>query len=172
MKYDFDNYQTQSPILISTYSKVLSMKLNPNFIKSVTLGWCVIFGVIHLLWLFGYYIGLPAEGAAQAFTRTWFWYYNLFAALACFIGMFIALGLTAEQRKLKWHKIVIIGGWFFTILLFLRSAGALFQFIRMVSKGVAAINVFLFWDFWFCIGFVAFLCSLRYYYRKKSRVFV
>ncbi|MBY0434597.1 MAG: hypothetical protein K2U26_10855 [Cyclobacteriaceae bacterium] len=103
------------------------MRLNPVFIKYLTIGWCIVFGVVHILWLFGYYIGLPAEGAAQAFTRTWFWYYNLFAALACFIGMFIALGLTAEHRKLKWHKPVLIAGWLYIILLALRTSGALIQ---------------------------------------------
>jgi hypothetical protein len=132
----------------------------------------MIFGAVHMLWLFGYYIGLPAEGAAQAFTRTWFWYYNLVAALACFFGVFLAIGLTAEDRKLKWHKPLLIGGWLYTILLFLRSAGALVQFIRMAFKGTVVFNSFLFWDFWFCIGFVAFLFSLRYYYRKKSRVLI
>lgn len=148
------------------------MRPNPNLVKYLTVGWCIVFGVVHIFWLFGYYIGLPAEGAAQAFTRTWFWYYNLFAAIACFIGMFIAFGLTAEHRKLQWHKPVLIGGWLFTILLLLRAAGALIQFIRLALKGKVVLNSFLFWDFWFCIGFIAFLFSLRYYCRKKSRVLV
>lgn len=146
------------------------MKANAIALKLLAVTWCVVFGVAHVLWLLGFYIGLPADGAAQAFSRPWFWYYNLFAGIACFIGIFIALGLTSEQRKPGWHRFVIIGGWLYTILLLLRSTGGLVQFTLMAFQGSVTFNSLLFWDFWFCLGFVAFAFCLRYYYRKKPRV--
>ena len=133
--------------------------------------WFFVFGLFHLLWVFGWYIGLDTDKASEAFQRNWFWIYNVIATVLCFVGGLLSLHLQTVSKHRWVRTAVVYGGWIAFVLLVLRSLG----FLAQVVGGIAVANFdFLtplqLWDVWFCIGATLFAIAFqRYRLAAKSK---
>lgn len=131
--------------------------------------WFFVFGLFHLLWVCGWYIGLDANKAEEAFQQHWFWVYNLIATMLCVVGGLLSLQLR-QVPKPRWvRSVVVYGGWIASILLVLRSVG----FLAQVVGGIAVANFdfvapMQLWDVWFCFGAVLFTIAFRRYLRAAK----
>lgn len=132
--------------------------------------WFFVFGLFHLFWVSGSYIGLESEKAAEAFRRPWFYNYNLIATGFCFIGGLLSLQMNDVPKNSLFRKIILYVGGLVALLLFLRSLGAVVQATYLVVKGKFVVNAMQLWDVWFCAGTVLFLVTfLRYCQKVKTQ---
>jgi hypothetical protein len=53
--------------------------------------WSAIFGVFHIIWALGWYVGLNAEETRKAFQVTWKLTFDIVVAGICVLGVFLAL---------------------------------------------------------------------------------
>jgi hypothetical protein len=123
--------------------------------------WALLFTASHVAWAAGWYIGLPAEQARQAFQRTWFWVYDITAAAMCALGVFGALALVRQRDRRLPHRVLIFLAWCGTGLLVLQGGAGVIKiiYLALVAEG-EAINLAALWDVWFCLGAVLFSLAL------------
>lgn len=115
--------------------------------------WAFVFGLLHVLWAAGWYIGLNVEQARAAFERSWFYRYNLIAAGMCAVAAALGLTLarTARGRRLP-IRLLAFFGWSVAGILALRGVAGVIKFAYLGLTGNDVTNPVFLWDFWFCFG--------------------
>ena len=75
--------------------------------------WAGVFAVFHVVWACGWYVGLDDAQAEVAFSKPWFFAYDLVVAATCVIAVPVALGLGSSwgRRFPRW----LLGGVAFSI---------------------------------------------------------
>jgi uncharacterized membrane protein len=140
------------------------MKVSRNFAAYFAAIWAVLFGILHLIWATGYYLWLSNKQAEQAFEKTWFYVYNLIAALLFLLAG--GLGILLSNNKTKWKKLVIICGWCCAVILIIRGMSAVLLWLYFNISRNLNYTALSFWDIWFLIGGLLFLLSVRKFQRN------
>lgn len=122
--------------------------------------WSLVFGIFHVVWAAGWYLGLPA-GAGKAFEQTWVLVYDLVIAGICFFAVFVALALVQPWGQRLPRRVVSVVAWTGTGLLVLRGGGGAMQTAYFAATGRDINNVWAVWEAWFCVGAVLFWLSTR-----------
>lgn len=129
--------------------------------------WALIFALLHIVWAAGWYVGLPAEKAQEAFQKPWFFAYNLIAAGMCAVAVPLALALIQQWGKRLPFRLLVFGGSTATVILALRGSAGIIKIAYLAAIGEDIANPLFFWDFWFCLGAVLFGLS-TWNFRRAS----
>jgi magnesium-transporting ATPase (P-type) len=131
--------------------------------------WAFIFGVFHVIWACGWYVGLDQEQSRIAFRKPLFFAYDLVVAGVCFLAVPVALALVQPWGRRLPRSLLGSCAWLGTGLLVLRSGASLIQMIYHMATGrfsVAAVGI---WEPWFLLGAVLFSASTwRFMVSKKG----
>src|SRR5262249_41843943 len=121
----------------------------------------LVFAVFHTVWAMGWYIGLDAETARQAFQTTWKLVYDIVIAGICVLGVFLALAFVQPWGRRLPPWVVNFVGWCATVLLLLRSGGSIIQIIYFAAVGKlrGILHPMALWELWFYLGTVLFCLS-------------
>ncbi len=130
--------------------------------------WALSFSVIHVVWAAGWYVGLNRESARQAFQQRWFLVYDLVVAVACVLGVAVALALVQPWGRLVPRRVVGVLAWSGTGLLVLRGGAGAVQTAYFAVTGGPWSPRTTFWEIWFCVGAVLFGVS-TWRFRRVSR---
>ncbi len=122
--------------------------------------WALVFALVHFLWAFGWYIGLPADLAHRAFQQPWFLAYDLVAAGAFALAGFVALALVRSWGKRLPQRVLRGVAWVGTAFLILRGAGGLIQTAYLMLTGKYRPELMQLYDIWFCLGGLLFALTL------------
>jgi hypothetical protein len=130
--------------------------------------WSAIFAILHFVWATGWYVGLRKEEAEWAFSRRWFWIYDIVVAGTCTLGVVVALALVEPwgRRVPRWPLIAL--AWIGTGLLWLRGGGAVLQTAYLLITREYAPDPMHLYSLWFCLGAVLFTVALRRFGRITS----
>lgn len=118
--------------------------------------WALIFGLLHVFWAAGWYVGLDAEQARAAFERSWFYRYNLAAAGMCAVAVPLALSLRRAEKRGLPAQLSAVFGWSAAAILGLRGMAGVIKFAYLGVTGNDVANPIFLWDFWFCLGGILF----------------
>ncbi len=118
--------------------------------------WALIFALLHVVWAAGWYVGLPAEKAREAFQKTWFLVYDLIVAGICAVAVLLALALTQQWGQRLPIRFLIFVGWTTAIVLALRGIAGVIKIAYLGITGEDIANPLFLWDFWFCLGAALF----------------
>lgn len=127
--------------------------------------WAFIFALLHLVWAFGWYLGLDAEMAEKAFRQKWFLVYDLIAFFLCVAAMLTAL---AFRQKHRCFLISFIGR-SCALVLVIRAVFGLIKTIYLLLNGKDFAVAVSLWDLWFCGGAILFLVSVRQFNKQKNQ---
>lgn len=125
--------------------------------------WALIFGIIHILWAVGWYVGLDPEKSREAFAKPWFLAYDIIVAGMCILAVPIALalGMTWGQRIPR--KILNAVAWTATSLLVLRAMASLLQAAYLLLTNRFNLQQMSIWEPWFYVGAMLFCLNLWQY---------
>lgn len=131
--------------------------------------WALIFAFLHAAWAAGWYIALPQADAEWAFSRRWFWIYDLVVTAICVVAVFVALALVQPwgRRVPRWLLRVSI--WTGAVLLVLRVAGSNLQAAYLMAVDRFTFKPMHLYELWFLLGAVLFGVSLRHFRRAGRR---
>ena len=122
--------------------------------------WALLFAVLHVAWAAGWYIGLDVEQARAAFQQTWFWAYDLIAAVMCALGAIVALAILRTRKQGLPHTILNLLLFCGTGLLVLRGTAGIIKIIYLAANGHNVLESAALWDFWFCLGAILFCLAI------------
>lgn len=122
--------------------------------------WALLFAVLHVVWAFGWYVGLDAEQARRAFQQNWFLVYDLIAAAMCAFGVIIVLAIIRSWERVVPRRILKLLLWFGTGLLVLRGAAGIIKIIYLAATGRNILETAALWDVWFCLGALLFCLTI------------
>jgi len=97
--------------------------------------WALIFALLHIAWAAGWYVGLPAEKAREAFQKPWFLAYNLIAAGMCAVAVPLALALTQQWGRRLPVRLLIFAGWSVAGILALRGVAGVIKMAYLTAIG-------------------------------------
>jgi hypothetical protein len=124
----------------------------------------MIFGLFHIVWATGWYVGLEPELARQAFEQTWFRAYDLAVAAICLFAIVLALALVRPWGRRLPRRAVGVVAWTGTSLLMLRSVTSVTQVLYSVVNGSFVLRPMHVWELWFYVGAILFgLASWRFW---------
>lgn len=142
------------------------MNSNKNSAGLFAALWALLFGVFHLLWSIGIYVGLPEEQAKEAFDRNWFYLYNLIAALLCFFAF--GIGILLYRGEPRWKRVLVVFGWCVAVILILRGMVAVLYWLYCIFSSKISYSSLTFWDLWFLMGGLLFLIGVRRYEKRTD----
>lgn len=132
--------------------------------------WALIFGAFHIVWAFGWHIGLDPELARTAFANGWFLAYDVVVAGVCIVGALVALALGLPRGLRLPRGILGVVAWTGTGLLVLRSVASLAQTAYLLITGQFDLRRMGVWEPWFYAGAALFgLNCWRYWRRPQPR---
>jgi Protein of unknown function (DUF3995) len=131
--------------------------------------WALIFAALHVAWAAGWYVGLEAEKAREAFQKPWFLAYDLVVAGLCAVAVFVALAVVQPWGRRMPRRLVIILGWMAAGLLLLRGGAGVVQFVSRLLGGKPVWHPSALWELWFCVGAVLFTLSAWRFTRFPRR---
>ena len=135
--------------------------------------WALSFGVVHLCWAVGQFVGLDPVAAREAFARPWMRAYNAAVIVACALGVPIALALAmpwgraltgSSFRGSSFRWLAIAG----TGLLVLRAIASLVQATICLTTGGCTLREIGRWEPWFYLGAALFVLDLMPFLRARS----
>ncbi|MGH7471256.1 MAG: DUF3995 domain-containing protein [Longimicrobiales bacterium] len=138
-----------------------------RWIAFAAASWALIFGIFHVLWASGRYVGLDAEQARIAFARPWFLVYDLVVAAMCVIAVPVALALGMPWGRRVSRRVLGFLAWTGTILLGLRSCASLIQTGYLMAVGRFSLRDFGIWEPWFYLGAFLFAVSTWQYSKRQ-----
>jgi hypothetical protein len=118
--------------------------------------WAVIFAALHVIWACGWFIGLPAGFAANAFRNRWFLAYDLGVAGLCLVAAFLGLALAEPWGRRLYRPLMLTLGYGAAAILALRGVAGVSQAARFLVAGVPFNPEWAKWDLWFCLGGLLF----------------
>lgn len=130
--------------------------------------WALIFAFLHGAWAAGWYVGLPEAEARWAFSRRWFWFYDVIVTAACALAVLVALALVRPEGHRAPRRLVGILAWSGTGLLVLRGGGGILQTVYLVAAGRYVPKPMHLYELWFCLGAILFSMSL-WRFRQRTR---
>jgi len=122
--------------------------------------WALIFAFLHVVWAAGWYLALPKAEAQWAFSRRWFWIYDIVVAGACVLAVLVSLALVQQWGRRIPRRLVSLLAWSGTGLLVLRSAGAIAQTAYLVVTGRYVAQPMHLYEPWFLLGAVLFAVTV------------
>ena len=128
--------------------------------------WSLIFATFHILWAFGWYVGLDPEQARIAFRRPLFFAYDVFVAAICALGVLVALALVQPWGRRVPRRLLRFCVWAGTGLLVLRAGGSVIQAAYLLSVGRLSFATIGVWEPWFYLGAILFSVSTWQYVRR------
>ena len=127
----------------------------------------LIFGIFHLIWASGWYVGLDAEQARIAFAKTFTLVYDLVVAGICIVAVPVALGLTMPWGRRLPQRLLGVVAWIGSGLLVIRSVASIVQTVYLiVVERFGGMGV---WEPWFYLGAFLFSASTSRYWRREAR---
>ncbi len=115
--------------------------------------WALIFGVFHVIWAAGWYVGLDPEQARIAFAKTPFLVYDLVVAGMCAIAVLVAFAFVQPWGQRLPRKLLRVIAWSGTSLLALRACGGLIQTVYLVVTGQFSWELrIVLGELWFYLG--------------------
>ncbi len=87
--------------------------------------WAFVFGVFHIAWAAGWYIGLDPQWARTAFAKPWMLVYDVVVVGMCMVAVPVALALGMPWGRRLPRGILSILAWTGTCLLVLRAVASL-----------------------------------------------
>lgn len=132
--------------------------------------WALIFAVLHVTWAAGWYIGLDAERAREAFQQRWFLIYDLVVAALCALAVLVALALVRPWGTRLPRALVGGLAWCGSAVLILRGGAGAAQTLYVAATGRSILVMDRFWELWFCIGAVLFGVTTWRFWRVSGSV--
>jgi hypothetical protein len=129
--------------------------------------WAFIFGIFHIIWAFGWYVGLDPERSRVAFSKPWFFAYDLAVVGVCTLAVLVALALGMPWGQRMSRRVVGSAAWTGTVLLALRSIGSLIQAGYLMAVGRFSLRDIGIWEPWFYLGAILFAVSTWQYWRRQ-----
>jgi hypothetical protein len=129
-------------------------------------GWALIFGVFHIVWAAGWYIGLDPVAARANFAVPWKLAYDLVAGGMCFVAVPVSLALGMPWGRRVPRRLLGFLAWTGTGLLVLRAGGGLLQGVYELVSGRFDIRRVGIWEPWFYLGAALFGLNL---WRSRRR---
>lgn len=120
--------------------------------------WALIFALFHIIWAFGWYVGLNAEEARVAFARPVLYAYDVVVAGMCLVAVPVALAIAQPWGRRVPRRLVGFFVWTGTGLLVLRSVASIIQVLYLAVAGQFPRGGLGLWEPWFYLG--AILWSL------------
>lgn len=118
--------------------------------------WALIFAAFHVIWAFGWYIGLDAEDARIAFARPFTLAYDLVVAGMCVVAVFVVLALVRPWGRRVPFRVLRFVIWIGTGLLVLRAGGSVIQAASFLMTGRFSFEDMGIWEPWFYLGAILF----------------
>lgn len=118
--------------------------------------WALVFAVFHVIWAFGWYVGLDQEEARLAFRNPLFFAYDVVVAGMCVLAVVVALAAVSRWGGLLPRRAVAFCAWTGTALLVLRAGASLIQTAYLVATGRFTVEVLGIWEPWFYVGALLF----------------
>jgi Protein of unknown function (DUF3995) len=131
--------------------------------------WSLIFAAFHIIWAFGWYIGLDQEQARIAFRRPLFFIYDVVVAGMCVFAVFIALALVQPWGRRVPRRLLMFCAWAGTGLLVLRAGASVIQIAYSLSVGRFSFAAMGIWEPWFYLGAILFSVSMWKHGRRSPR---
>jgi SAM-dependent methyltransferase len=132
--------------------------------------WALIFGVLHLVWAAGWYIGLPEAFARQAFQDTRFLVWDVVAGGLCLLAVPVGLAVAQPWGRRVSRRLVGLLAWGVTALLGLRGAAGAAQAVYFTAIGRKFRHpAMLWWEAWFCLGAILFGLGTWAFWRASRR---
>ncbi|MCI0708037.1 MAG: hypothetical protein L0Y80_11205 [Ignavibacteriae bacterium] len=131
--------------------------------------WALLFGLFHVVWAAGWYIGLDPVESEIAFSNPWMLAYDLFIAIACFIAVPVAILFVEPLGKRIPRKLINLLAWSGTSLLLLRAGASVLQTTYLIITAEYSFTLrTMAWEAWFYLGAVLWGVSVwRFRTAKK-----
>lgn len=130
--------------------------------------WALIFGVFHVIWATGWYVGLDPEAARIAFAKTPFFIYDLLIAACCAIAVPVALALAMPWGRRVPRRLVGLFAWVGTGLLVLRSVASVLQSAYLIATGQFIVERRGLWELWFYLGAILFTIGTWNFWHSRE----
>jgi hypothetical protein len=130
--------------------------------------WALIFAIFHVIWATGWYVGLDAETASVAFSKTPFLVYDLVVVGVCIFAVPVALGLAMPWGR-RHARLVTLFAWIGTGLLVVRSVASIIQSIYLIVTCQFPIETRSLWELWFYLGAILFSLATWRFWRSRDR---
>ncbi len=130
--------------------------------------WAFVFGVFHIAWAAGWYIGLDPQWARTAFAKPWMLVYDVVVVGMCMVAVPVALALGMPWGRRLPRGILSILAWTGTCLLVLRAVASLVHVALALVKGEFVLRQVGIWEPWFYVGAALFGLNLWWYWRRPK----
>lgn len=135
-----------------------------DLIAYAAAAWALIFGIFHLIWAMGWYVGLESNEAEKAFARPLSYAFNLLVAAMCAVAVMIALAFARRYEKRRFYRSISALAWSGTILLVLRSSASVVQMVYLlVTKRFSGEPRVFLWELWFYCGAILWGLTVWYF---------
>lgn len=131
--------------------------------------WAFVFGTFHFVWAFGWYPGLDAEAAREAFAVPWKLAYDVVAGVMCFVAVPTSLALVMPWGARISKRLLMTVVWIGTVLLVLRAVASLIQLAYELATGRFSAEQVGIWEPWFYLGATLFGANLWLYSRRATK---
>lgn len=128
--------------------------------------WALVFGAFHLIWAFGWYVGLDRDQSRIAFGRPLFYAYDVLVAVMCVLGAVVALAPVSPWGVRFPFRPTRVVAWTGTVLLAVRAVASLIQLAYLLATGRFTLRTLGIWEPWFYLGAILFGTSTAYHWRK------
>jgi len=130
--------------------------------------WALIFAGFHVIWAAGWYVGLDAEQAKIAFSKTPFFIYDLIVAGICVVAVPVALALAMPWGRRLPRGLLGLVAWTGSGLLVIRSVASIAQTVYLIAAKRFALRDMGIWEPWFYLGATLFTASAWRYWRRDA----
>lgn len=130
--------------------------------------WAFVFAIFHIVWAAGWYVGLDAEKAREAFATPWKWAYDVVVAGMCVVAVPTALALAMPWGQRISRRLVAGLAWTGAVLLVLRAGASIIQTGYEIVTGRFSAARTGIWEPWFYLGATLFATNVWMYSRRRA----
>ena len=128
--------------------------------------WALVFGVLHLVWAAGWYVGLDPVQARAAFAVPWKLAYDVVAGAMCLVAVPVSLALSLRWGRRVPRRVLFPIALIGTGLLVLRAVASVVQVVYFAATGRLSWRLLGIWEPWFYVGAGLFAVNLWWYVRN------
>ena len=118
--------------------------------------WALVFALFHIIWTFGWYVGLDQGFARTAFSKPLFLAWDVAVAGLCLLAAFVELALVRPWGRRMPRYFIIFCAWSGTGLLIAGVAVNVSKMISVVATGGLTFGTLGIINAWFYLGTILF----------------